>query len=85
MAATIQSLRFPAFFIQIKTEPVLKTDNYHAFALADSEEDIFITVKGVRVSSTKHVAIDSNSEVWLYSLEEQRRLGHIGQCLIEEK
>ena len=84
MRAMIQSLRFSAFFIQIKTEPVLKTDKYHVFEIADFEEDIVLTVKGVPVGNIRYVAIDGNSDVYLYSLEEKRRLCRIGQCKIEE-
>ncbi len=85
MSVIIQSLNFADFFIKIEAKPVLKTDKYHVFEIADSEEDIVIVVKGHAVGRIRHWSIDKNQRVHLYSMSEEKRITPIGVCEIEEE
>lgn len=85
MSALIQSLKLADFFIKVEAKPVLKTDKYHVFEIADSEEDIVIAVKGHAVGRIRHLAIDRNQRVHLYSMSEENRIAPIGLCEIEKE
>ncbi|POB69383.1 hypothetical protein CRN59_15035, partial [Vibrio vulnificus] len=71
MSATIRSLEFHEFDVNVDQQPIYAYDNVLVYKLVDSvfPNDIHQKVKGKIVATHRHVAIDTQGNGYVYDFE----------------
>jgi len=82
MYATIQSEQFDKFYCSVKAEPIIQVEEYNVYELVDSifPNDIIVKTKDGKEIIFRHIAINNQSNGYLFDFDLKKLYIDMGLC-----